>query len=97
MGPAEPLQSFAKRLYAFLARTIDLCICSQQNPNPAHSLALLRTRHCRPRCRAAGERDELAPSKPIELHLQVPSQGDSIMDWRASRQGFAAVRDFDSA
>jgi hypothetical protein len=31
------------------------------------------------------------------LHALTLSQGDSILDWRASSQGLAAVRDFGPA
>src|SRR5262249_15392623 len=55
---------------------------AQQHANPPHSVALLRARRERPRdCRAADERDELAPphsitsvaSNCIELGTSMPS------------------------
>jgi hypothetical protein len=55
---------------------------------------LLRARRERPRSRAAEQRDELAPSQVIELHLLPPSQSGSIADWRSSSHGLAAVRHF---
>src|SRR5262245_60643980 len=56
---------------------------------------LLRARRERPCRHAAEQRDELAPFQLIDPHSAAPSQSDSIAEWRASGQGFAALRDFD--
>src|SRR5262245_46658578 len=45
-----------------------------QHPDPAHALALLRTRRKRPRCRrAAKQRDELAPPHSITSSARASS------------------------
>jgi hypothetical protein len=40
------------------------------------------------------QRNELAPPQLIQLHLLPLSRADTIAEWRPSRQGLIAVRDF---
>src|SRR5262249_33010878 len=58
----------------------------------------MRLRSQRPHRSAAEQRDELAPSKPIELHpLRPAREPGQHNDWRASSQALAALRDFGRA
>jgi response regulator RpfG family c-di-GMP phosphodiesterase len=67
-GPAEFLQPLQE------CRVAGLCfgiVCGEvhEHADPPHPFGLLRTRSERPRCRAAEERDEVAPShanSPVE-------------------------------
>ena len=43
----------------------------------------------RPRRRATEQRDDLAPSKLLELHRLPLARADSIADWQAPSQGLA--------
>jgi len=50
---------------------------TQEDADPPHALALLRTRRERPRNRCAAEqRDELAPFPLMEMH-PIPSRAES--------------------
>src|SRR5499427_3172843 len=71
--PAELLKSLAQRRDTGLPYRIVRGEWHEHADAP-HPLGLLRARHKRPRCRAAKERDELAPSQLIERHPTLPSR-----------------------
>ena len=67
-GPARLLQPLQERRNAVLRIPI-VRGSGHEHADPPHPVALLRARRERPRgCRAADERDELAPSQLTKLH-----------------------------
>jgi hypothetical protein len=60
-----------------------VCVCSSEHANSSHSLALLRVRGERPRCRAAKKRDELAPLHSITSSAMESKPDGTSMPARA--------------
>src|SRR5262245_8757008 len=85
LGPAQLLQHLQERRDAGLAFRIVRGVRDEHADAP-HPLALLCERRERPRCRAADERDELAPS-----HHSITSSAVASSAWGTLRPSIRAV------
>ena len=91
--PAELLETFLERRGAELSLRIVLRV-KHQHTDPPYPLGLLRTRSERPRdCRAAEERDQLAPCRMIKLH-SVPINQGQLAGYRFGEDQSAGIRAF---
>src|SRR5262249_53514193 len=92
-GPTQLLQALRKSRQTAVSFRI---ICSEwrEHADAAHPLALLRARRERPRCRAAEQRDEVAPSY-VTCHAPLPrrhAQSNNITSLFRSFSLFVARR-----
>jgi hypothetical protein len=74
IGPAQARKRLRERGDGRLPHGIVFVAPSYEQADPPHTVALLRARHERPRCRTAEERDEPAP--PDFEHRLPPGQND---------------------